>query len=233
MSGVYPYCILPAGHVPEAGVTGVDRAPVQGRDVGPFTVWVSSLDAAPTLDLERVEQHHEVVRTAARVGTPVPVRFGAWAPNAEALSQRILPRAEELESVMAAVAGRVEYGVLILERSAAPGAQPSEKAPAGEKAPASGRDHLRALARERAESRSRKQRGEELARRLRAHLGSLPVEERVTPTRPPGLVAVAHLVARSDRDLYLERVEGFARERADTYEARVTGPWPPYSFTER
>lgn len=228
MSGVYPYCILPSGHHPGPRLAGVDGTSVRAQDLGPFTVWVSSLEAAPPVDLEHIEQHHEVVRAAASAATPVPVRFGAWAPSPEALAERILPRADELEAVLEAVSGRVEYGVLFLDRSEALEASSTEPA-----APASGRAYLRALARDREERRGRTERGEELARRLRAHLGSLPVEERVTPARPPGLVAVAHLVARSDRAAYLERVERFVRERAGECEARVTGPWPPYSFAER
>lgn len=230
MSGVYAYCIVEAGHRPPSGLEGLSGGPVRGYDVGPFTVWASDEAEAPPVGLEPIKRHHEVVRSAVATTTPLPLRFGGWAADADTLHRRIERRRDELEAVLAAVAGRVEFGISFVDPSGR--ATPPVQSGDSSEAPSDGRAYLRELSRSHAERKERKTRADELVARLRTHLDGLPDDERVQRRRPPGLVSIAHLVSREDERKYRHLVEDFLRDRADTWVAHLTGPWPPYSFTE-
>jgi hypothetical protein len=225
MSGVYPYCVVRAGCHPPAGLKGLSDHLVEGRDIGPFTVWASPEPGPPRLDLEGISRHHAVVRAASDSGTPLPVRFGAWAPDHEALVRRIERHRGELEAALAAVQGRAEFGLTIEDD----GAATLETARSG-KAPEDGRAYMRELSRHYAGRRRYKERRDAVLESLRETLAELGLDERVRRLSPPGLLSVAHLVARSHEARYRALVEGFVREHARGIRVHLSGPWPPYSF---
>jgi hypothetical protein len=224
MSGVYPYCIVEAGCHPPPGLTGLGGRPVEGRDVEPFTIWTSAEARAPALDLEGIRRHHEVVRAASESVTPRPVRFGGWARDHSVLADRIRRRRGELEAALTAVFGCVELGVTLEHASAEPESGVSGETPAG------GRAYLRELSHVYAERRRRRAERDAMVERLRAALMELTTDERVRYLRPPGLVSVAHLVARDREARYRDSVAAFASEHDQAVRVLVTGPWPPYSF---
>lgn len=224
MSGVYPYCIVATGHDPPAGLTGLDHSAVEGHAIGSLTVWASQRGERPSLDLERVTQHHEVVRRAAASTTPLPVRFGAWAPDRPTLLQRIDRSRDDLETALARVSGCVELGVTVLEASDASAAEATDD-PAPD-----GRDYLRGLSRIYAERRGRRERQDAVAEDVRALLDVVSRATRVRLLPPPGLVALAHLVAREDEMRYRGLLDSFTPNAGVECRVHVTGPWPPYSF---
>ena len=225
MSGVYPYCVLTAGYDPPAGLRGLSDRPVEGRDIGPFTVWTSLEPSLPRPDLESISRHHAVVRAASDSETPLPVRFGAWVPDHEALVRRIERHRGELEVALAAVQGRAEFGLTIEDD----GAATLGTAGSG-KVPEDGRAYMRELSCHYAGRRRNRERRDAVLESLRESLAELRLEERVRRLGPPGLLSVAHLVARSHEVRYRALVEGFVRERARGIRVHLSGPWPPYSF---
>jgi hypothetical protein len=142
--------------------------------------------------------------------------------------------AESREALAAAldhVAGGVEFGVRIVEPAPTDGPlAASAAADAAEPRPLGGRAYLRALAEVHGQRRERLRRRDRVLGALREEVGGLAREERVHDIAAPGLVSVAHLVARSDEARYHQVVRHFSRRRPELG-IHVTGPWPPYSFT--
>lgn len=225
MSGVYPYCVLAAGCHPPRGLRGLGGRLVEGGDIGPFTVWASPEPSPPRLDLEGISQHHGVVRAASHSGTPLPVRFGAWAPDHEALVRRIERQRGELEAALAAVQGRDEFGLTIEDDGAA-----TLHKPRSGRTPEDGRAYMRELSFHYAGRRRYRERRDAVLASLRECLAELGLDERVHRLGPPGLLSVAHLVARRHEARYRALVRGFVREHSRGIRVHLSGPWPPYSF---
>ncbi|HET9947465.1 MAG TPA: GvpL/GvpF family gas vesicle protein [Longimicrobiales bacterium] len=232
MSGVYAYCILPGGREPPDGLAGLGGAAVRAEIVDGLTVWLSAAERAPEVELDAVERHHEVVR-AALPETMLPLRFGAWAPDLDALAEHIRRTRPELDEALRCVEGRIELGVRVREAAPAAAGRVQAAAPEGPPLPAAagvGRRYLHALS-EAARARAlRRRRQEALARRIREHLGAAVVDERVTYLAPPEAISVAHLVRREDEPYYRSRLQQLAEATRADYILHVTGPWPPYSF---
>jgi hypothetical protein len=218
VSGVYSYCVLPAGHHPPASLRGIDDVPVLGHDVGRFTVWTSTEQTPPTLDLERITRHHQVVAAAAAASTPLPVRFGTWAPSHAALDTRIGNMSAALDEALAATSGRIEMGIRV-EEAADTSSLPEEDAPVD------GRGYLHALSRSHALRKARRESQDALVVRIREALGPLGASDRVSYLEAPGFVAIAHLIERHEESAYRNALASLANPRL-----HVTGPWPPYSF---
>jgi hypothetical protein len=228
VSGVYAYCVLPAGVRPPVGLSGLDERSVAAYDIDGLTIWASDADAPPALDLDRVSRHHEVVQAALGEAV-VPLRFGGWHPDLAALTDRIRESSSQLAAALRRVRGRVELGIRIVAARVEPDAQVIAPKTGDE---SSGRAYLRALSRRRSTRLQRRREQSEVARRLQAHLGDMAVEQRVHYLSPPELITVAHLIAREDEPRYRERAAGFARDVQQELVVHVTGPWPPYSFSE-
>lgn len=229
MSGLYAYCLVPVGCEPPPGLRGLGGGLVEGRDVEGLTVWTSEERSPPPASLECIVRHDVVVRAAQDVATPLPVRFGAWAPNPSVLVERIRRRHAELQATLSAVSGCVELGIVI-EDASTPGTAPGACGGGWAEDPVSdGRAYLRKLSLEHAERRRRHAQRRVLLEGLRGALEGLALHERVHRPVAPALVSVAHLVPRCDEALYRQRVAGFAPAGSERT-IRVTGPWPPYSF---
>ena len=225
MRGVYAYCVVLGGQRPPLDLSGLHDRPVTGHELEGFTVWVSEAEEPPTLDLDAVTRHHAVV--SAALGSPMlPFRFGAWEPDLGSLAERIRSSSSELAATLRRVAGRVELGVRIARSSARPDPREADETGPSE----SGRDYLRALSRRRSTRIERRQEQNDVARRLKEHMGEMAAEQRVQYLSPPELISVAHLVHPSAELRYRELAARFARDADGELVVHVTGPWPPYSF---
>jgi hypothetical protein len=224
VSGVYAYCVLPAGRHPPPGLIGLDDRPVVGHEIEGLTTWISESESEPTLGLDAVERHHRVVESAIDEDV-VPLRFGAWLPDLSALEARIRRTRAELDTALELVRGRVEFGVRVQEMAAGTPAQAEPAVPAP-----SGKGYLRALSRREKQRAERRLEQDGLARRIREFLAELVVDERVSYLDAPEVVALAHLVNRPDESYYQARIGSLIVGEGGGYILHVTGPWPPYSF---
>jgi hypothetical protein len=146
-------------------------------------------------------------------GGVLPARFGTCVRDEAELRAILRTRGADLERGLRRVRGRVELGVRALW-------------PRGEEPPpAGGRDFMLAKVRRRAEARA-------LACDLHEALAGLAVDERssVLP-RPDTPVSAAYLVDRSRVRAFERRAAALRAERDDA-ELVLSGPWPPYSFSE-
>lgn len=238
MTGVHPYCVVPSGVRPEDGIRGLGGAKVAPVPVGAVDVWASELEARPEADLSALRAHDRVVRAADRDGrTPLPVRFGAWFADRDALVRRIGEREAVYRAALETVAGCLEFGVRVVEPGDGAadreigtdaGDERGRLAAAGSAGP--GTAYLRAVARRRTAERRRRERADRILEELREAVEGRVRDERVEhPDAGRGLLSVAHLVPAAAVRAYRDAVEGLRRTRE---EIRIvaTGPWPPYSF---
>lgn len=225
MEGRYLYAVLPARTPPPPGTTGLEDGEVRLAAAGPLWVWCSALTAPPAPTVERARGHHAVVAAAFAAGdTPLPLRYGQWVEDAGALERWGRERGAGLAERLARVAGTAEFGVRVA-RAAGALAQPVPVAPTP------GRAHMERLAARFATSGGGAE-GEAVLERLRASLAGLVRDERVDPPgERSGVLSVSHLVPRTREDEYRGRVRD-VRDRVPDLSFLVTGPWPPYSFSE-
>jgi hypothetical protein len=225
MSGVYLYCIAPAGHAPGEAITGIAAAPVEGLDASGFTLWISPMDKSPAVDLDAVRAHNSVVeKSITQEITTLPVRFGQWLESRQALREKIADAVAAHATALAVVQGALEFGVRVVSSS------PRQPGPTPVAAAGSGREYMERLAAQMAAREAARGHGEEIAAALRDAAGARVLRERVEPLEPAaGIVSIAHLVRRPDFEAYSLAVRSITQQYADA-RFLFSGPWPPYSF---
>jgi len=222
--GLHLYCVTPAAHLPP-GVTGLNGAPVRAVLVAGLAVWVSEQEAPARPSIVGAQQHHAVVEAAMQMGTPVPLRFGQWLPDEEAVHMRATARAADWSEQLEALDGTAEYTVRILD----PGAETPAR-DVREGAAESGRAYLEAVAARRAAREERFARGRTVAAAIEAALAEYVVRTRVDPLETThGLVTVAFLMRRADAADLAGALEKATAAYAELH-FLTSGPWPPWSF---
>lgn len=203
--------VAPLRVVPVNGLAAV-CAPAEDAEMSAETLW----------------RHEEVVEELMADRDLLPVRYGTLLQNEGEVARAVEERRDELAAALERVRGAVEVSVRVLPTGAGAGT-PVPRAAAGRAAvpgaAASGAEYLRLRARATAsQARTAQALNEPLAALARASAEARP--------RPPELFRAAYLVER-------HAVEPFTAEVARLQAASrglsilCTGPWPPYSFTER
>jgi hypothetical protein len=223
MSGVYAYCVVPAGVAPPAGLTGVDDAALVVHDADALGVWFSRHEQRPTPDIVRVRQHNAVVSAPFGLGvTPVPFRFGQWLDDEQAIADRIRRHGERWRTRLTELAATCELGIRIRW----PRSEPAARDVTG---PArSGRAYLERVARNHARKAELRAHADRLGEALRSAAGDLLIRERIDAGGAVTLV-VAHLVRTADVAAHATAIDRVRQEHPEL-EIVLTGPWPPYSF---
>jgi len=183
-----------------------------------------------------VLHHAGVVEALHRLGPTLPVRFGTWLADSDAVARSLDERYGVLVTDLARLGDKVELGVSILwdsetgegtaGRSDVP---PPASADLGD-GPGAGTRYLQARLAESRREAALKAAATVVARELDGVLGPLALGHRcaIAPTarlavRAAYLLDPAHL-----RDCHLA-IEGLRRRRPDVH-FLLSGPWPPYSF---
>ncbi|WP_326837476.1 GvpL/GvpF family gas vesicle protein [Amycolatopsis rhabdoformis] len=178
--------------------------------------------------------HDAVIATLAEQGPVVPIRLATVYHDDASVSAVLEARAGDFDRTLDHVAGRIEWGVkAFLE----PAAEPARAAasPSGQGAGAA------YLARRRtalASREDRQQRAAEQVGRLHAALAESAADACRHPPQSRELAGVdgpmvlngAYLVEAEQADRFAETVAACGRD-SDVLSVRLTGPWPPYSFS--
>lgn len=222
--GLHLYCVTPERCLPH-GRGGLEDERVEALVIDGLAVWFSRHVAPPQPGLESARRHHDVVAAAMAEATPVPLRFGQWLADEEAVRTRAAARVADWRRQLDELAGSAEYGLRILDPQAAPAARDVRPAVAG-----SGRAYLEALAARRAERESRTAHGRALVAQLEAALGDRLRRARVDPLETPhGLVSAAFLVRRDADEAFRAAIDRAAAGHP-ALRFLTSGPWPPWSF---
>jgi hypothetical protein len=214
---LYVYGISESPHPPSVrGLQGAELF-ASGED-GVFAVWSEHSKARLDADETILWEHERVVEALLEEGTVLPMRFGTWLADREAVLRVLRERRDEFALGLDRVRGAVEIGVRAMVHS-----ERAEPAFAGAGADRPGTAYM--LARLNDEQRSAA-----LAARIHEPLDALARASTSRRTSLSGSVNTAYLVDRDDVAPFQATVE---KLDAVMDEATVvcTGPWPPYSFT--
>ena len=222
---LYVYCL--AENVAELNqpVSGISGATVKLIELEGFKLLVSEFDgnAAP-VTRENALAHDAVVRSVLNETTPLPFRFGAVV-NHEHLRSYLSARREALKTKLADVRGCFEMSVKIISNTDQSNTDDNSVAEGP------GARFLREKRREILGGERRAEQAKEVAAWLHEQVAEVAREEQVSlcPTQKL-IVAAAHLIQRDRTQQYREQLAKARKMRPELH-FLVSGPWPPYSFS--
>jgi hypothetical protein len=214
---LYLYAISDSDKVPAVPALQEARLSVTGAD-GLFAVW--SAHDEPRLEASETAlwEHERVVEALLEQGAVLPMRFGSWLRDANAVLDLLAQRREEFELGLDRVRGAVEIGVRALVSS-----ESSDRVPALAGADRPGTRYMLGRLNEEKKSAA-------IAASIHEPLLALSRASRQRTTSLAGPVNTAYLVDRNDVDNFRATVEELDDSLTDATVV-CTGPWPPYSFT--
>ena len=225
---LYVYCLAEKIDALPAPVIGISGAQVDLIQLEDFSLLVSEFDAdsAPPVTRENVLAHDAVVRIVLSATTPLPFRFGTVQTEAQ-LGSYIRTHRTALEAKLAAVQGCVEMSVKIISKTNQSDLNASsERAEDGP-----GARFLNEKRREILGGERRAKEAREVAAWLEEQVGTFVRQNEITLC-PTGklIVAAAHLVDRDEVAKYRDQLAS-ARNLRPELHFLVSGPWPPYTFS--
>ena len=238
--GVYVYGVVETGSLTGIDVEGVEGGPPALFCVGDLTAIVCGVDVAefegealernvssPEWLEQKVRAHEAVLEDALAKTSVVPMRFGSIFSSPDGVQRLLTDQAAEFHAALARVRGRKEWGVKLhcdanrVVESVAGGPETS-----------SGRGYLE----RRKAQLDAGARAAEIAAEVAAETHRSLVEladEAVTSTLRDGVVLNgAYLVRDEARTDFMRRIEELQRDHDGAFVFEVTGPWPPYNFTD-
>lgn len=223
--GVYGYCVVPGEHEVPHDLKGLHGAGVRAHSIDDLAVIISEIDR-PEPTAEHVQQHNSAIEgVVTEEVTPVPLRFGQWAPDAGMFEKVVRENAAWYHERLKAFAGALEFGLRAVRPDMRQEARDVRIAPA-----ATGREYMNALREKVVAERGHSEEAEQVRQGISEILGAFVREERVEEARTPhGVVTVSHLVSRQHFDAYREHAQRL-RTRYPDMRFLVSGPWMPYSF---
>ncbi|GII20530.1 GvpL/GvpF family gas vesicle protein [Planosporangium mesophilum] len=188
---------------------------------------VTDESADPRLVGDLAQRHDLVVRAvAASAGATLPFRIGTVVTDRQAAYRFLGSRAAALRSGLTHVAGCDEWGVTVREGGA--GQADPDDTPTAESGTAylmRRRQHFQRL-------EQRRRAALELVAQTEAALGELAADTVPGRGQQGLLLDRAYLVRRDEQSRFVAALDRCGdRLAADGFVLRVTGPWPPYSFT--
>ena len=208
---------------PEAGIRG---RPLEQIAAGELGLWATIWDGEPTLSRDDAFAHHDLVAVLCDAGPCLPVRFGTWLADAEAARRSLEAEQDRYVAAVDRLADRREIAVTLLWQDA-----PRTEGRGHAVAP-SGRAFLERRRAANAVTDERRKAGEAFAARLAADLAvdQADVRHESCPSAEVAL-SMSLLAGRDEADALKARAT-VAAGAINGVRAVVSGPWPPYSFTE-
>ena len=208
---------------PEAGIRG---RPLEQIAAGELWLWATLWDGEPKLSRDDAFAHHDLVAVLCDAGPCVPVRFGTWLADAEAARRSLEAEQDRFTAAVDRLSDRREIAITLLWQDAA------VTEGRGHAVAPSGRAFLERQRAMHAVTDERRKAGDAFAARLAADLAvdQADVRHESCPSAEVAL-SMSLLAARDEADALKVRAT-VAAGGIDGVRAVVSGPWPPYSFTE-
>lgn len=208
---------------PGTGLRGQPLRWIGGTDLG---VWVTEWAGDRALTRDDAFAHHDLVAVLCDGGPCLPVRFGSWLATEDAARRSVEEGERRFRAAVDRLAERQEVAVTLLWRG------PTVPERRGHAAAATGRSFLDRKRKIHAATDDRRRSAESLAGRLRTELAVEQADVR-HETCPSAEVALSlSLLVRKDEADALKTRALAAVARLEDVRAVVSGPWPPYSFSE-
>lgn len=220
--GLHLYALLPAGAGAPAA-HGIDSAPVFEVPAGPLVALATEHATPPAPSLDHVRAHNAVIAAAFQPPTtPVPLRFGQFLPDTDAVRQR-LGDAEPWLELLLRLAGHAEHGVRMQWTVEEQEMHPAELSGAGSQ-------HMNRLMQRHATGRAAREQAAALEDMVREVTRGIVADFRADHSQAgQGTLGIAVLVAGDQAAAYHSAVDALPAQRPDVRFV-FTGPWPPYSF---
>ena len=208
---------------PEAGLRG---RPLEQIAAGELGLWATLWDGEPTLSRDDAFAHHDLVAVLCDAGPCLPVRFGTWLNDEDAARRSLEAEQDRFAAAVDRLGDRREVAVTLLWRGA-----PSSEG-RGHAVVPSGRAFLERQRAVHAVTDERRREAEALAVRLRTELSvdQADVRHESCPSAEVAL-SMSLLAPRGEADALKARATA-AVGAMEGVRGVVSGPWPPYSFTE-
>jgi len=192
---------------------------------GPLGAVVGALPSVPRGSVGNLRRYDRTLGVlAATLPALLPARFGTCFDEIDELRFVLRSRRPALQRALQHVRGRAQMTIRMVVAPAAAAVEPEDgRRQRPEDASRPGTAFLRSRAE--AAARARHVEGFDP---VRAAVRRWVRDERVE--RRAGVTTVYHLVPRGSADTYHRALEGAAARAG--LRMRVTGPWPPYAFTE-
>ena len=223
---LYVYCLAEVLDTLATPVSGISGSQVDLIAVDGFSLLVSEFkgDSAAPVTRENALAHDAVVRSVLNETTPLPFRFGTVVSE-DQLRSYIATRREALNEKLAQVRGCLEMSVKIIWNAD----QSDLKESADAAGP--GARFLKEKRREILGGERRAEQAKQVGAWLHKQVQLFVREEEVSlcPTEKL-VVAAAHLVAREQVTEYRGRLTTARKTRPELH-FLVSGPWPPYTFS--
>ena len=215
---LYVYCLAENIDPPAEPVSGISGARVDVLSVEGFSLLVSDFEGDKVqVTRDNALAHAAVVSSILNETTPLPFRFGTVAA-AQQLRVYVASHRTALENKLAHVRGAVEMSVKIIWNPD----QTDAAVNSGSDGP--GARFLK-------EKQLRAARAKEVADWLRERAGALVRDEQLSLSPTEKLIlAAAHLVDRGSVAEYRGQLAEARKMRSELH-FLVSGPWPPYSFS--
>lgn len=241
-SGIYVYGIVETGAL-HPGVTadGVAGTPPALLAVGGLTAIVCGVDVAefegaalernaatPGWLEQKVRAHEAVLEDALERAVVVPMRFGSIFSSPEGLHRILTEHADEFGAALARVRGRTEWGVKLHADTA----RVVEAFSGASTEAGSGRGYLEQKKTQLDAGNRAAQAAAEVAAGTHESLTELADEAVALAGRGHEVLNGAYLVPHDGREAFMRRVEDLQSRHGDAFTFEVTGPWPPYNFTD-
>lgn len=231
---LYVYCLSEESATGAIeGVAGVRGATTRVITYGAIDVVVSEAGSERVeVTRENVIAHEEVIKRVLAETTPIPCRFGTVVKEYD-LQKYVDSHRAQLMSLVERVRGAIEMNIKVIwdkEAVTRTAVVAGTSAISSAENLSPGRAFLLAKQREITGDETLKKRAEEVAFWLEDSLNDLTRETSVTVSPAEAMVIkAAHLVERSNIDVYRERVRLIRNQRTNL-RFMTSGPWPPYSF---
>jgi hypothetical protein len=248
--GLYLYGFSSAPAHRFSGLIGIDQSATYPLVAGDLVAIVSDVsgqqhrwgvgpDGEPDLTLlaPRLEEHERVLEAILELDTVLPTRFGTLYASADAVSEVLRAQSDAIRGVLQQLNGKVEWGLTIswVNRSASGGTGDG-----GHALRAPGRAYLTRREAEMSEAKRLAEQRSEVAAEVHQSIDAAASASVVHPLASRNhdddgaetLLRSSYLVDRDGRTRFEAVI-------AETLEARaglnlrgvLTGPWPPYSFS--
>ncbi len=222
---LYVYCLAEQIDSPRTPATGIAGAKVDILNLDGFSFLVSEVegDTVPATR-DNALAHDAVVRSVLDQTTPLPLRFGTVVSE-KALRNYLTARKESISARLAQVRGCIEMSVKIIWNT------DQEEIGSDLAAEGPGARFLKEKQREILGGERRAAQAKEIAAWLGDEVGETVRQAAVSlcPTEKL-LVAAAHLVPYEQLSEYRDRVAKARKMRPELH-FLVSGPWPPYTFS--
>ncbi len=216
---------------------GLRGQPLRHISAGEVGLWATEWQGDATLARSDALAHHDLVAAICERAPCLPVRFGTWLATEDVARRSVAEGQARFAAAVDRLGERQEIAVTLLWRDAS-----ADRDPTGGDAPARGADPTAGtgpgrafLDRKRTAHTAiddRTAMAEALATRVRAELVVEPSDVR-QETCPSAEVALSlSLLVRKDGAGALRARAAMAVADLPGVRGVVSGPWPPYSFTE-